>query len=56
MEGNNGSSGESNSRPPIPLSAAATTTTTSCRQCFSVDSVPVSCKRTLARHQSLVSF
>ncbi|KAJ6915085.1 protein phosphatase 2C 22 isoform X1 [Populus alba x Populus x berolinensis] len=54
MEGNNGSSGESNSRPPIPLSAAATTTTTSCRQCFSIDSAPVSCKKTLARHQSLV--
>ncbi|KAL9400280.1 hypothetical protein Peur_009241 [Populus x canadensis] len=54
MEGNNGSSGESNSRPPIPLSAAATTTTTSWRQCFSIDSVPVSCKKTLVRHQSLV--
>ncbi|KAG6770689.1 hypothetical protein POTOM_026378 [Populus tomentosa] len=55
MEGNNGSSGESNSRPPIPLSsAAATTTTTSCRQCFSIDSAPGSCKKTLARHQSLV--
>ncbi|KAJ6924685.1 protein phosphatase 2C 22 isoform X1 [Populus alba x Populus x berolinensis] len=54
MEGNNGSSGESNSRPPIPISAAATTTTTSCRQCFSIDSAPVSCKKTLARHQSLV--
>ncbi|KAJ6743641.1 PROTEIN PHOSPHATASE 2C [Salix viminalis] len=53
MEGNNGSSGESNCRPPIPLSAAATTTT-SCRQCFSIDSVPVSCKKTLVRHQSLV--
>uniref|UniRef100_A0A6N2LFA8 protein-serine/threonine phosphatase n=1 Tax=Salix viminalis TaxID=40686 RepID=A0A6N2LFA8_SALVM len=52
MEGNNGSSGESNCRPPIPLSAA--TTTTSCRQCFSIDSVPVSCKKTLVRHQSLV--
>lgn len=54
MEGNNGSSGESNSRPPIPISAAATSTTTSCRQCFSIDSAPVSCKKTLARHQSLV--
>ncbi|XP_061963804.1 probable protein phosphatase 2C 22 [Populus nigra] len=54
MEGNNGSSSESNSRPPIPLSAAATTTTTSWRQCFSIDSVPVSCKKTLVRHQSLV--
>ncbi|KAH8504266.1 hypothetical protein Peur_046150 [Populus x canadensis] len=54
MEGNNGSSGESNRRPPIPLSAAATTTTTSWRQCFSIDSVPVSCKKTLVRHQSLV--
>lgn len=54
MVGNNGSSGESNSRPPIPLSAAATTTTTSWRQCFSIDSVPVSCKKTLVRHHSLV--
>ncbi|XP_011019748.1 PREDICTED: probable protein phosphatase 2C 57 [Populus euphratica] len=54
MEGNNGSSGESNRRPPIPLAAAAATTTTSCGQCFSIDSVPVSCKKTLVRHQSLV--
>ncbi|CAK7353516.1 unnamed protein product [Dovyalis caffra] len=53
MEGNNGSSSDSNSRPPIPLSAAAATTT-SCRQCFSIDRVPVSCKNTLVRHQSLL--
>ncbi|KAH8482696.1 hypothetical protein H0E87_029959 [Populus deltoides] len=52
MEGNNGSSSENSSRPPIPLSAS--TTTTSCRQCFSIDRVPVNCKKTLVRHQSLV--
>jgi protein phosphatase 2C family protein 2/3 len=54
MEGNNGNSSENSSRPPIPLSAS--TTTTSCRQCFSIDRVPVNCKKTLIRHKSLVSF
>ncbi len=44
--GENGSSSEG--RPPNPLSEA-------CRQRFSIDNVTVSCKKTLVRHQSLVS-
>ncbi|EEF48298.1 probable protein phosphatase 2C 22 [Ricinus communis] len=48
--GENGSS--SDGRPPNPLSGTA------CRQCFSIDNnnnhVPLSCKKTLVRHKSLV--
>ncbi|KAJ9183978.1 hypothetical protein P3X46_007770 [Hevea brasiliensis] len=41
--GDNGSSSEG--RPPNPLAP--------CRQCFGLDNSPVSCKKTLVRHQSL---
>ncbi|KDP33644.1 hypothetical protein JCGZ_07215 [Jatropha curcas] len=43
--GENGSSSEG--RPPNPLAAG-------CRQCYTIDNAPVSCKKTLVRHQSLV--
>jgi len=54
MEGNNkvsggGENGSSNDgRPPIPRNAAY-------RNCFSAGHMPLTCRKTLVRHPSLVS-